>query len=345
MRGQAWVVVLEEVDPHWVALSGHQTKTPAGEGWSFVRLATSGYGPEAQSPRSRGGTRKIYRRVYDACALVPERWPPYITAAVRLPPYPSPPRQDTMAPMRSILFALTLVLALTGCGISRATDKVTGAIVDTKTEYLGSNGKVKPISELKRDLENAVRDRDVLDVKIGVLTKSVAAEELAQRRHWLIAISVLSFLGSLICLGIMLAWPNPALVTLERIGVFVFGVVGGGAWFASMLLPYLTWIFGGICLLIGFFVVRYMLTGRKLAAATQVSSNLVDLIEERVIAPLTVAASHENTEMLGRLEALKQHAKAEQLAGGFWQQTEALRMSYDASHAAAQPTPVLVPKV
>lgn len=249
-----------------------------------------------------------------------------------------------MATMRSTLILLTLAFTLVGCGVSRVTDDVHGVIVNTKTEYLDSDGKAKPIAELKKERDAAVQDRALLDVKIGVLDKAIAAEELTQQRHWLIAISVLSFLGSLICLGIMLAWPNPALVTLERIGVFVFGTIGGGAWFASMLLPYLSWIFGGICLLVAFFVVRYIITGRKLGAATQVASNLVDQMEEHIIAPLTKAPTQESLDTLAKLQALKLRAKAEQLAGGFWHQTEALRVRYDDDQAAAKPTPILVPK-
>ncbi len=250
-----------------------------------------------------------------------------------------------MASMRSALTALALLLTLTGCGALRTVGKAEDAIKDaTKIEIIDSDGKTKPVSELKKERDAAVQDRAAIDIKIGVLTKAIEAEELAQQRKWLIAISVISFLGSLICLGIMLAWPNPALVTLERIGVFVFGTVGGGAWFASMLLPYLGWVFGGVCLIVVFFIVRYMITGRKLGAAVTVSSNLFDQVEERVILPLTKAVTKESQDTIDKVRALKASAKAEQLAGGFWHQTEALRLTYDAQHAAAKPTPILVPK-
>ncbi len=248
-----------------------------------------------------------------------------------------------MGTMRWLPF-LALLLILTGCAAKRAADKAVTVIEEAKITIIDSDGKTKPVSELKKERDAAVQDRIVLDVKIGVLDKAIKEAEQQQQRRWLIAITVISFLGSLICLGIMLAWPNPALVTLERIGVFTFGCIGGGAWFASMLLPYLSWIFGGVCVLIAFFIVRYMVTGKKLGRAAEVAGNLFDEAEQKVIAPLLAQVNPENNRMIERLGDLKNAAKAEQLAGGFWHQTEALRLHYDDTHAAAKPTPLPIRK-
>jgi hypothetical protein len=236
--------------------------------------------------------------------------------------------------------ALVIILTcLCGCGLiprpSLPAAPTLNVVDAAKAAVVDKDGKTKPISKLEEERDAAVQARAALDAQIAALDAAIKEQELAQQRRWLIAISVISFLGALICLGIMVAWPNPLLVTLERIGVGVFGAVGGGAWFASMLLHYLGWIFGGICVLVAFFIVRYIVTGRKLGASTQVAADLVDKVESGIVGPALEQLGPAGEALKTRLSDFKSDAKSSQIVGGFWHMTDALRNKFDDLHTKA----------
>lgn len=238
------------------------------------------------------------------------------------------------------LTSLLIALLLVGCSSVIPVPSSVHPIdfIDTaKVKIVDKDGKAKSIAQLKDERDEAVRNRDAYDAQVKVLDKTIEAEKLVQQRRWLIAVTVISFLGALVCLGVMLAWPNPLLVTLERIGTCVFAAIGSGAWFASKLLPYLDFIFGGVCLLIVFFVVRYIVTGRKLGASTQVAADLVDKVES-LVKPAIDTLGPDGDHLRTRLNDFKSDAKSSQLAGGFWHMTEALRVKYDKIHKDTSPT-------
>jgi hypothetical protein len=230
-----------------------------------------------------------------------------------------------------LFLVATLMLGLSGCGaavkgalgdIPAVPDDIelTGDLAKDRDALLGQN----------RDLQARLASNTA---RIKQLDDDIDKERAQATKTKLLILSVLFVIAAIVCVGLIVAYPNPAFAKIKWMGAVTFGSLAVGCWFVAFILPYWQWIALGASLLLLGMLIWWVLIGRRGIKSTQMAADYADQLEALVRAFVPAEHLPSLDQAIGEVKAT---AKSRQSGAGVWGFIEDSRVALDVISSKAK---------
>jgi hypothetical protein len=230
-----------------------------------------------------------------------------------------------------LFLVATIMIGASGC--SWGTKEAAGLVPALPDDVALTGDLVKDRDALlaqNRDLQARLAANQA---RVKQLDADIEADRMQANKTKLLILSVLFVIGAIVCVGLIVAYPNPAFSKIEWFGAVLFGALSVGCWFAAFILPYWHWIALGASLLVLGGLIWWVLVGRRGIKSTQLAADYADQLEAQILA---FVPEERRASLMSVIGHVKDSAKVQQARSGVWGFTEQARVAWDKTQSSSK---------